>query len=70
MLESAERLDFKTNFDSIVYYCGALKNLTGNSQLLKELSNRNSTKILAHLLKGLSLFVIIEFFSKVVFKRA
>jgi armadillo repeat-containing protein 2 len=66
ILNSSERLDFKANSDSIVYFCGALKNLSGNVKILKELSTNNVVNILAHILKNLSQFVSfkIKFFSK------
>jgi hypothetical protein len=56
-LNSSERLDFKSNSDSIVYFCGALKNLSGNNKLLKELSNKNLVKLLGNISKNLSQFV-------------
>lgn len=55
-LNSSERLDFKSNSDSIVYFCGALKNLSGNNKLLKELSNKNLVKLLGNISKNLSQF--------------
>lgn len=45
-----------------MYFCGALKNLSGNNKLLKELSNRNLVKILANILKSLSQFVSKKLF--------
>jgi hypothetical protein len=57
LISAAKRLEFKENPDSIVYYCGTLKNFSENSKLLKQLSVKNLEETLAKIIKDLSKFV-------------
>ena len=54
ILNASKRLDFKENSDSVIYYCGTLKNLSENSKLLKHLSAKNIEDILTKIIKDLS----------------
>ena len=60
LLGSAKRLDFKANPDSITYFCGTMKNLSENTKLLKQLSQKNLEEILAKIIKDLSKYVILD----------
>lgn len=54
LLSSSKRLDFKTNSDSVIYFCGTMKNLSENQKLLKLLSQRNLEEILSKIIKDLN----------------
>ncbi len=69
ILKSAERLDFRANSDSIVYFCGILKNLSADSKLLKQLSSLTTMEVLSNILKSLSQFVCCLFKLYSIFKR-
>ena len=58
MLNSSKRLDFKDNSDSVIYFCGLIKNLTENQRILKKLSVKNVEEILLRLFKELNKYVI------------
>ncbi len=58
LLSSAKRLDFKTNPDSVTYFCGTMKNLSENNKLLKQLSQKNLEEILTKIIKDLSKYVL------------
>ena len=58
MLNAAKRLDFKENSESVIYYCGTVKNLSENTKILKQLSLKNLEELLARIVKDLSKFVI------------
>jgi hypothetical protein len=57
LLSSSKRLDFKENSDSVVYFCGTIKNLSENGKILKKLSNKNVEEILTRIIKDLSSYV-------------
>ena len=54
MLNSSRRLDFKENSDTVVYFCGTIKNLSENNKLLKHLSSKNVEETLIKIIKDLS----------------
>lgn len=60
LLNSSKRLDFKENSDSVVYFCGTMKNLSENQRLLKQLSSKNIEEIFSKIIKDLSKYVIFE----------
>ena len=60
LLNSSKRLDFKENSDSVVYFCGTMKNLSENQRLLKQLSSKNIEEIFSRIIKDLSKYVIFE----------
>ena len=49
LLVSGKRLEFKENSDSVVYFCGTVKNLSENNKILKHLASRNLEELLLKL---------------------
>ena len=45
------------NSDSVVYFCGTMKNLSENQRLLKQLSSKNVEEIFSKIIKDLSKYV-------------
>ena len=70
ILNAAKRLDFKANSDSVIYYCGTLKNLSENGKLLKQLSAKNLEEILTKIIKDLSKYVSLSPLNSFVYRLA
>ena len=63
LLNASKRLDFKANSDSVIYFCGTMKNLSENQKLLKQLSLKNIEEILQKIIKDLNKHVHFEMMS-------
>jgi hypothetical protein len=65
LISSAKKLDFRDNSDTVVYFCGTIKNLSENQKLLKMLASKNIEETLVKIIKELSKYVslIIAFYT-------
>ena len=62
MINSAKKLDFRDNSDTVVYFCGTIKNLSENQKLLKLLASKNIEETLVKIIKELSKYVTLNYF--------
>ena len=61
LINSAKKLDFRDNSDTVVYFCGTIKNLSENQKLLKLLASKNIEETLVKIIKELSKYVRLNY---------
>lgn len=59
LLSVPERFVFKENSDTVIYFCGTIKNLSENIKILKLMSSKNLEDILIQIIKDLTKYVIL-----------